>query len=202
MELHYSPGTISIAVAIALEEVGVKYEAVQVDFANAAQTKPAYLAINPKGRVPALVTEGTVLTETGAILEYVAPSLIPSSTLQAAKMREAMYYLASTMHINHAHSLRGARWANNESSFDDMKSKVPETMAASCAYLEETYTFSPFVLGKDLTLADLYLYVVTTWLPGDSVDIANYPKLAAFQTMMRKRASVEAVIAKGMLSGD
>ena len=117
-------------------------------------------------------------------------------------MREAMYYLASTMHINHAHRLRGARWANNESSFDDMKSKVPETMAASCAYLEETYTFSPFVLGKDLTLADLYLYVVTTWLPGDSVDIANYPTLAAFQTMMRKRASVEAVIAKGMLSGD
>ena len=54
LKLYYAPGTISIAVALGIEEAGLSYEPVKVDFATAAQTKPAYLAINPKGRVPAL----------------------------------------------------------------------------------------------------------------------------------------------------
>ena len=63
LKLHYAPGTISVAVAIALEEAGLAYEPVKVDFASAEQTAAPYLALNPKGRVPTLVTEaGTTLT--------------------------------------------------------------------------------------------------------------------------------------------
>ena len=71
LQLHYAPNTISIVVAIALNEGGVHYQPIRVDFASAEQTKPAYRAINPKARVPALATPGGILTETGAIIEYI-----------------------------------------------------------------------------------------------------------------------------------
>lgn len=203
MELHYTPGTVSIAVAIALEETGNAYTPRLVDFANAEQTKAPYLAINPKGRVPALVTPQGVLTETGAILDYIgtlAPAMIPSDPFAAGRMREVMYYLASTMHVAHAHKMRGSRWADQEASFADMKAKVPQTVAASCAYLETELAFSPFVLGDELTLADPYLFIIASWGTGDGVDMSAYPKLATFLDMMRARPSVQSAIQKGMLT--
>ncbi|MEL0439040.1 glutathione S-transferase family protein [Phycobacter sp. K97] len=204
MQLFYAPGTISIAVAIALEEAGLAYEPVKVDFASAEQTKPAYHKVNPKGRVPALVVEDSILTETGALLDYVADlapeaGLRPEHPLQQARMREVMYYLASTMHVNHAHKMRGSRWATQQSSFDDMAAKVPETMATSAAYISENGLRGPFVLGEKISLADCYLFVVCTWLEGDGVSIADYPRIQEFMTAMEQRASVRAVRAKSML---
>lgn len=199
LKLHYAPRTISVSVAMALEEMGTPYEAIHVDFASAAQTTPDYQKINPKGRVPALETPNGILTETGALLEYVAPDLVPDDPYAAAKMRELMYYLASTMHVNHAHGLRGARWADEKSSFDDMARKVPETMAASCAYVEEALEALPFTAGEGAVVSDFYLYVVLTWLSGDRVEITDFPGLQAFQHRMNTRPSVQAVFAKGML---
>lgn len=204
MQLYYAPNTIAIAVAIALEEAGLEYEAVRVDFASKEQTTRAYHQINPKGRVPALVVDGGILTETGALLDYIADlapeaGLRPSDPLLAARMREVMYYLASTMHVNHAHKMRGARWASNPASFKDMARKVPETMAAACDYISTSGLRGPFVLGEALSLADCYLYVVCTWLEGDGVKIARFPKIAAFMETMAARASVQAVRARNML---
>lgn len=204
MQLYFTPGTISIAVAIALEETDLAYEPIKIDMAAKEQTKPAYHRINPKGRVPALVVEGGILTETGALLDYIADlapeaALRPKDALQQARMREVMYYLASTMHVNHAHKLRGSRWASQQSSFDDMAAKVPETMAASAAYISENGLRGPFVLGEQVSLADCYLFVVCTWLEGDGVSLADYPKIQDFMTAMEQRASVQAVRAKSML---
>ena len=204
MQLYYAPGTISIAVAIALEEAGITYEAVKVDFASAEQTKPAYGQINPKGRVPALAVEGGILTATGALLDYIddlAPDagLRPEDPVLKARMREVMYYLASTMHVNHAHKMRGSRWASQQSSFEDMTAKVPETMAASAAYISENGLKGPFVLGDEISIADCYLFVVCSWLEGDGVSVADYPKIRDFMATMDQRSSVRAVRAKGML---
>ncbi len=197
--LHYAPKTISIATAIALEEAGVAYEAVPVDFASGAQMGAAYLAVNPKGRVPALETPDGILTETGALLEYVAPALVPDDALLAARMREVMYYLASTMHVAHAHKLRGTRWADQQSSFDDMQAKVPETMTACCAYLEEVLPLAPFALGEGMSCADPYLFMVLSWAPGDGVDMTNFPKLSSFSAMMEARESVRSLTERGFL---
>ncbi|MFQ1700330.1 glutathione S-transferase family protein [Loktanella agnita] len=199
MKLHYAPHTISVAVAIALEEVGTPYQAVHVDFAAAQQTTSTYHKINPKGRVPALETPDGILTETGALLEYVAPGLVPENAFAAGRMRELMYYLASTMHVNHAHKMRGSRWASAQSSFDDMAGKVAENMATSCAYLEEELEMLPFPSGNGQVVSDFYLYVVLSWLSGDGVDIADFPILQDFQHRMNTRRSVQAVFEKGML---
>ena len=204
MQLYYAPGTISVAVAIALEEAGLDYEAVKIDFANKEQLSPAYAQINPKSRVPALAVDGGILTETGALLDYIADiapeaGLRPSDPVLLARMREVMYYLASTMHVNHAHKLRGSRWASKTSSYKDMQAKVPQTMADSCAHLSQYGLRGPFVLGDEVSLADCYLYVVCTWLKGDGVSLAEFPKIQSFMTAMEQRDSLRAVYAKDML---
>mgnify|MGYP001029067942 CR=1 FL=1 len=210
MKLFLAKNTVSIAVAIALEEAGLAYTPEVLDFGAGAQTKPEYLAINPKGRVPTLVTDRGALTETGAILDYIAAlapaaGLIPKDAFEAARMREVMYYIASTLHVNHAHKMRGHRWADLETSFADMRAKVPQTMQAACVYLETEVLRGPFglegpfVLGARVTLADAYLYVATTWLAGDGVRVADFPKLEGFMAAMEARASVQAVRARGWL---
>ncbi|GAB4537990.1 MAG: glutathione S-transferase family protein [Ruegeria sp.] len=204
MQLYYAPNTISVATAITLEEAALDYEAIRVDFAAGEQTTAAYRQINPKGRVPALVVEGGILTETGALLEFIAAKapeagLVPDDPLLAARMREVMYYLASTMHVNHAHKMRGHRWADRKSSWKDMAAKVPQTMTESCKYIEANGLRGPFVLGERFSLADPYLYVVCSWLEGDGVDVSAFPKIVAFRDAMEARASVRAVRTAGML---
>ena len=204
MKLYYAKGTIAIATAIALHEAGLDFEPVRLDFRAGEQGTPEYQAINPKGRVPALVTDQGILTETGAILDYIADiapaaGLRPSDPYDAAKMREAMCYLASTMHVNHAHKMRGHRWADQQSSFDDMKAKSVQTMADSATHVENHILQGPFVLGETFSLADPYLYVACNWLEGDGVTVADYPKITAFIEAMRGRASVAQVIADNMI---
>ncbi len=199
LKLFCAPMTISTAVVVALNE-GVHWEPIRVDVKGGEQTRPDYLAINPKGRVPVLVTPEGPLTETGAILEYIGetalPDLVPADPLHRARMRELMYYFASTFHVAHAHMRRGYRWADQDSSFADMQAKVPETMAASCAYVEGLIE-EPFLFGEALTLADPYLYTLTTWLARDGVEIGDYPKLAGFKAAMEARPSVQKAIADG-----
>ncbi|MCZ0811522.1 MAG: glutathione S-transferase family protein [Pseudomonadota bacterium] len=205
MTFYYAPNTISTAVAYALEDIGLGYTPAPIDFKATEQSSAEYLAINPKGRVPALVTDHGILTETGAILEYLASlvpdrALVPDDAWQAAQMRSAMFYLAGTAHVNHAHKRRGSRWATRQDSFEDMTAKVPETMAATCRFIEDNWALSPFVLGERMSMADPYLYSVCTWLEGDSVDINAFPKLSAFFAMMNDRPAGAAIRDKGFLS--
>ena len=156
-KLYYTPGTCARASHIALEEAGASYTAERVDFKNSQQTTPQYLAINPKGRVPALVTDRGTLTETPAILAYIAQSypqakLMPDDPFAFAQAQSFNSYLCSTVHINHAHKMRGYRWAAEESSFADMKRKVPETMAASFALIERDMLRGPWVMGEQYTV--------------------------------------------------
>lgn len=200
--LHCAPHTVAVAVAITLEEAGLAYETASLDFAGAAQSGQPYLAINPKGRVPALVTAEGTLTETGAILEYLGATTtlsLPDTPLQAARLREVMYYIASTMHVNHAHKYRGARWATADASFADMRAKVPETMTASCAFLENSLTLDPFI-GETISIADPYLFIALYWAKSDDVDLSAFPKLCTFYEMMRARPAVQAVISKGWIT--
>ena len=204
MKLYYAPQTISIAVAIALHEAEIDYTPVKLDFPTGEQAKPDYLAINPKGRVPAIVTHQGILTETGALLDYVAAlapkaNLVPNDPFKAAQMRSVMYYLASTMHVNHAHKRRGHRWADLQSSFEDMAQKTPQTMAESCRFIEDHALQGPYVMGDEISLADCYLYIVSTWLEGDGVTVSDFPKISAFRELMNRRASVIAAREMGML---
>ena len=204
MKLYYAPKTIAIAVAITLHEAGIEYDPIRLDFRNAEQTKAEYHKVNPKGRVPALVTDRGILTETGALLDYIADlapeaNLRPADPYAAAQVRAVMYYIASTMHVNHAHGARGTRWADQQSSIEDMKAKMVQTMTDSATFVENNVLTGPYILGDDICMADPYLFIACNWLEGDGVTVADFPKIEAFMAAMRARPSVERAVSLGML---
>lgn len=200
MILYYTPKTCALAPHIALEETGAEYQSVKIDFAKNEQRSPQFLAVNPKGRVPALVTEKGTLTETPALLAFLAQSF-PASKLAPiadpfafAAAQAFNNYLSSTMHVAHAHKYRGSRWVDDDKAHEAMIKKVPQNMNDCCALIEGHMFKGPYVLGKDYSICDIYLFAVCTWLPGDGVDIAQYPKLAAHFKLMSERPAVKKVM--------
>src|SRR3954471_22451986 len=119
IKLYYAPHTCSLASHIALENAAAEYQTVRIDFATDQQRKPEYLAINPKARAPALVTDQGILTETPAILAYIAQSfpaarLAPLDDPYAFAQAQAFNsYLCATVHVAHAHKHRGYRWTDD-----------------------------------------------------------------------------------------
>ncbi|WP_137156939.1 glutathione S-transferase family protein [Rhizobium sp. FKL33] len=201
LKLFYAPGTCALATRIVLEEIGAPYELIRVDFAKQEQTSPDYLAINPKGRVPALVTERGVLSETPALLAYLA-QMFPQAGLAPlddpfafAELQAFNAYLAATVHVAHAHGRRGSRWASEPASFDDMKRKVPETMAACMELIERELFRGPWVMGEIYTVADAYLFTIETWLEGDGVEIGDFPGIAEHFGRMGERKAVRQALA-------
>ena len=200
LTLYYAPGTCALAVRIALHEANAPHEAVRLDFAAGEQRGAAYLAINPKGRVPALVTEHGVLTETPALLAYVAQRfpearLAPADAFGLARMQEFHSYLASTVHVAHAHRPRASRWADEPEAQAAMQRKVPANMTECFEVIERHYLADanqgPWVLGDQYTVADGYLYTVAGWLKGDGVDIAQFPKVHAHFQRVGARPAVQ-----------
>jgi glutathione S-transferase len=185
-----------------LAEAGADYTVERIDFKTNQQNSPDYLAINPKGRVPALATERGILTETPAILAFIAQSfpkagLAPvDDALAFAQVQSFNSYLCSTVHVAHAHRVRGSRWASEETSFADMKRKVPETMGACFALIESKMLKGPWVMGEQYTICDPYLYTIAGWLAGDGVEIAKFPKLADHYRGMAERAAVKKALAE------
>jgi glutathione S-transferase len=200
LTLYYVHGSCSLASHIALEEAGLTYEARKVDFGANEQRSEAYLRLNPKGRVPALVTPQGVITETPAILTYVAQSapganLAPFDDAFAfARLQSFCAYLCATVHVAHAHKMRGYRWATEDASFADMRRKVPDSMTACFDIIEDGMIEGPWVMGEQYTIADPYLFTLAEWLEGDGVDVSRLPKVVAHRTRMAERPAVREVL--------
>jgi glutathione S-transferase len=207
-KLYYSPGTCALASHIALEEAGAAYTAERVDFKSNQQNSPEYLAVNPKGRVPAMVTDRGNLTETPAMLAFIAQSfpqakLAPlEDSFAFAQVQAFNSYLCSTVHVAHAHKGRGYRWATDETSFADMKRKVPESVGASFALIERGMLKGPWVMGEAYTICDPYLFTLATWLEGDNVDLATLPKVMDHRKRMSDRPAVQKVLAEHKACGN
>ena len=201
IKLYYAAHTCSLASHIALEEAGAEYFTERVSFKTNQQSSPDYLAINPKGRVPSLGTDRGVLTETPAMLAYIA-QMFPRAQLAPlddpfafAQVQAFNSYLCSTLHVAHSHRMRGYRWADDESSFADMQRKVPQSVGACYDYVE-TQIAGPWVTGEAYSIADAYLFTVAQWLEGDGVDPARYPKVIDRRARMAARPNVAAAIAE------
>lgn len=196
LTLFFAPGSCAVAVQIALLETGAPFTARQLNLAAGEQRSPEYLTINPKGRVPALVTEQGTLTETPALLLYVAQrfpdaKLAPlDNPFLLARMQEVNSFLASTVHVSHAHGRRGSRWADDEQAIAAMQQKVASNMRDGFAQIEQHYLAGPWVLGEQFSVADIYLFVVAGWLKSDGVEISEFPKVADHYRRMLSRPAV------------
>lgn len=200
LELYWAPGTISLASMIALNDAGGEHRLTRVDFAAEEQKGAAYTTINPKARVPTLVTPQGYLTETPAILAFIADThpdarLAPTDPFLFAQMQAFNCYLCATLHVAHAHRMRGHRWADDPAAWEAMKKKVPQSVGDCFAYVENHALAGPFVMGEHYTVADAYLYTVSRWMEADSLDPSRFPKVKAHREMMAGRASARKALA-------
>ena len=201
LKLFFASNTCALASHIALEEAAAPYEAVRVDFRTNEQRKPEYLAINPKGRVPALLTSRGILTETPAILAFIAQSF-PAARLaplddpyEFARVQAFNSYLCSTVHVAHAHRMRGYRWADDPAAIAEMQRKVPTTVGDCFELIESTMLEGPWVMGDRYTVCDPYLFTLSQWLDGDGVDVKCFPKVVELQQRMNARPAVQRALA-------
>jgi glutathione S-transferase len=200
LKLYFTPGTCALASHIALEEAGAAYTTERIDFKVNQQNSPEYLEINPKGRVPSLVTDRGVLTETPAMLAYIAQSF-PKAKLAPlddpfafGQVQAFNSYLCSSVHVAHAHRMRGTRWATEESTFADMKRFVPKSVGAAFALIEHKMLRGPWVMGEAYTVCDAYLFTLAEWLEGDGVDLSALPRVLDHRKRMSERPAVRRAI--------
>ncbi len=195
----YTPNTCALASHIALIDAGAAFKATRIDFAANEQQSPDYLRVNPKGRVPALVTDKGVLTETPAILAFIAQSfpvaaLAPTDPFAFAQAQAFNSYLCSTVHVAHAHRMRGYRWADDAAAIEAMKRKVPESVFGCFDLIEHTMLKGPWVLGDQYSICDPYLYTLARWLEADGVDVTRLPRIMDHRNRMAARPNVRQAV--------
>jgi len=204
LKLYYAAHTCALATHIVLEEVGVDYSTVRIDFAKNEQRSPDYLKVNPKGRVPALITDRGILTETPAMLAFVAQSF-PAANLAPlgdpfafAQVQAFNSYLCSTLHVAHAHRMRGERWvdAGDAAAIAAMKRQVPQSVTACFELIERDMLQGPWVMGERYTICDAYLFTVAQWLEADGVEPARIPRVMDHRRRMSERAATCKAIAQ------
>ena len=202
LTLYYTAHTCSLASHIALVDAGAKYELKRVDFGKTEQRSPAYLSVNPKARVPAMVTPRGILTETPAMLVFIAQSF-PKARLAPindpfafAELQSFNSYLCSTLHVAHAHRMRGHRWADDPASFADMQRKVPQSVGACYELIESRMFRGPWVMGDSYTIADPYLFTLAQWLEDDGVKPTRIPRVIDHRFRMAERPNVKKAIAE------
>ena len=201
LKLYYAVGTCALASHIALEETSANFETVRIDFRTEDQLKPEFLAINPKARVPALVTDHGVLTETPALLVYIAQRfpkarLAPlENPFELARVQAFNSYLCSTVHVAHSHRMRGYRWADDPAAIREMQRKVPQSVGECFALIEREMFKGPWVMGEAYSICDPYLFTLAQFLEGDGVDLARLPKIRDFRNRMAERAAVKRALA-------
>lgn len=204
LKLFYASGTCALAAHIALEEAGADYEAVRISLRDGDQRKPDYLALNPKGRVPALVVPGRgVLTENPVILGYVAQihpeaGLAPKDDSFAfGDMQAFNIFLCATVHPAFAHAWRPYRYADGEDAAAAMKAKAPEALAEHFSLIEERFADArPWTHGDRYWVSDGYLMVFTRWLERSFPAVAaRFPKTTAHRQRVEQRPAVQRVLA-------
>jgi glutathione S-transferase len=196
LKLFYAPGACSLASHIALEEAGAAYEGVRLDLKAGDQNKPEYRQINPKARVPALATERGTLSESTAILSYIAQSfpqarLAPADDPFAfARMQSFNSFLSSTVHIAFAHVFRPSRYADGEGAAAAMKAKAPQALDEAFGVVEAQLS-SEWAMGADYTVTDPYLYVFSRWFHANRLGHPDdFPKTAAHLRRVQDRPAV------------
>jgi glutathione S-transferase len=117
-----------------------------------------------------------------------------------AELQAFTSYLCSTLHVAHAHRMRGYRWASDASSFEDMQRRVPESVGACYGLIETRMLRGPWVMGENYTIADPYLFTIAQWLEDDGVDPRRIPRVIEHRSRMGNRASVKKAVAEEIAS--
>src|SRR5438874_912392 len=201
MKLYYSPGACSQAPHILLHEIGLDHDAERVDLkAKKLEDDSDYLAINPKGAVPALqLDSGEVLTENAVILQYLGdranwPEVLPPlGDFRRYRVLEMVNFITTELHKKFSLLF-------NPKSDEATRQIVSEELGTKLDYVDQRLGKGPFLFGDGLTLPDAYLFVMTGWAEKMLGGLDRWPNLKAFRERMLQRPSVRNVLSfEGLL---
>ena len=193
MKLYYSPGACSQAAHILLHETGLPHDSEAVDIsAKKTASGSDYLAINPKGAVPALGIGDEVLTENGAILQYIGDkaginALLPGEGMERYRVIEWLAYLGSDVHKSFGPLFNPAISDENRQAAKDMVGKKLD-------FLETSLDGKDYLTGPSMTVADPYLFAMLGWTGHLGIDLSKWPRLVAYRKRLEERPSVQAVM--------
>jgi glutathione S-transferase len=202
MKLYFSPGACSLSPHIVLHETGLPFTTEKVDLRSKQTAAGAdYLAINPKGYVPALaIDEGGLLTEGPAIIQFLADKVPekqlapPNGSLERYKMMSWLTFIGTEIHKNYSPMFDPSRP-------DEARATATTNLLKRYAYVDSMLAGQDYLLGSDFSVADVYLFVVTNWAGMLKLDLSGYQHVAAFQKRMFSRPAVQqAMKAEGLIT--
>jgi glutathione S-transferase len=194
--LFYSPGACSLSPHIVAEEAGLDFTLAKVNLREHTLTDGSdYLALNPKGYVPAIrSTEGEMLTEGTAIVQYLADLkpetklAPPNGTMARVRLQELLGYINSELHKSYSPLF-------NPASSPEAREAATAHLLKRYRFIEDTLKEDGYLLGDTFSVADAYLFTVTNWSHYTKLDLSMYPKLLAFQTRVAARPAVKRAMA-------
>ncbi|MBI5264541.1 MAG: glutathione transferase GstA [Bradyrhizobium sp.] len=197
MKLYYSPGACSLSPHIALLEAGLPYELVKVDLrAKKLENGDDYLQINPKGQVPALrLDSGEMVTEGPVIVQMIADkaadkNLAPArDSAERYKLLEWLNFITSELHKNF-----GPMFSPVLS--DDAKAFFKDRVMAKLKYIDSQLAGRDYLMGKQFTVADGYLFTILTWAERMKFDLSAMPNLLAYKARVAARPKVQEALKK------
>ena len=205
LNLYYAPGTCSLVSHVALHEAGAEHEAERIDLMKGEHRTPDFLAINPRGRVPALVTPEGTITENLAILGLIAdrfgaPGSIPrGDAFQTARVMQLLAWLSGTVHATGFGALfRPTRFSADESLHPGIKEGAHANLSSHFVELDDLCG-SGWLAAGDFTAADSYAAVFYRWARLAKFDLSLYPRWAALVSRVVERPSfVRAIEHEGL----
>lgn len=196
LTLYYSLNSCALASHLMLEESGAHYEKKLIHLAG---DRSEYLRINPRGTVPALLIDGTLLTENLAILNYIARSypyarLIPDGALREAMCLSFLSWCASTVHISFRMSVRPQRFTPEPQGWPAIRDTGRKMFRQNLQKIDELLRAGKWFMGEQYSVADAYPLVFYAWALIDDVPVEDLRAYRAFKERMLERPAVRTVL--------
>jgi glutathione S-transferase len=195
LTLYYAPGTCSLVTHVALHEAGAEHEAKRIDLMKGEHRTPDYLAINPHGRVPALVTDEGTITENLAILGYIADrfgaagSVPRGDAFQTARAMQMLNWLSGTVHATAFAALfRPVRFSADETLHAGIKEGAHANLTSHFVELDDLCG-AGWLEGDTFTAADTYAAVFYRWARMAKFDLSLYPRWSSLVGRVIERPS-------------
>lgn len=201
LTFFYSTQTCSTAVHIALEEAGIPFKGVEVSWKRMLNVEEL-AAVNPLGQVPVLVDEGKTLIQSIAILEYIgelAPAknlLPPAGTWERNQVLAWLSFVGADLQKAFPPLFLATRWTSDTNTQAEIRKTTLETINKHLAYADSALAGKDFVMGKQFTVADAYLFTIMAWCKWAEVKTGQYSNLTAYMKRVYNRPAVQRVLVR------
>lgn len=203
LTLYFASGSCSLPALVGLEEARAEFDAVRLVLAEGDQRSPEYLALHPRGRVPALAVDGQAIGENAAVLTLIAQAfpaarLLPAGDpIAVGRAYELIGWFSSSVHVSFAQVFRPERFARDEAAWPALKAGGRENVLTAFAELDERLDRgAPWLLGETFSLLDPYALVFHRWAPRLDISTSDFPAFDAHARRTLARPSVARAIAR------